>query len=166
MNPLARIKAAPWIAAVVLAALLALMTNLYLNERDELATVQAKYDSFVSVAKTLGDAAQREKVAKDAEHARNLDQIRKEHEAKQPTIEAHAVANYKRAHPGLMRQCPGTSADSRTVPGDGTGVSVDDDAQPELVPVEHGFIQECAADANKVSAWQGYCRLNQCPVED
>ena len=41
MIPFPWLKAAPYIAIAVLAALLALMTNLYLGKRDELAGFQA-----------------------------------------------------------------------------------------------------------------------------
>jgi len=151
MNPFTLIKAAPWIAVAVLAALLALMTSLYLGKRDELssykATVaQANADQLKALTE-LGD--QREK---------NLEETRKEYESKVPIIRDNAVRAYCLRNPALCQ--PAARCE------DGPSVPVDDDAVEKPVACEREFIQFAAEDALKVGAWIDYCKRNNCPIED
>ncbi len=151
MNPLALIKAAPWIAAIVLAALLALMTNLYLGKRDELTGFQATVaQANEDQLKALNEIAdQREK---------NLEEVRKAHEDRLPAVRDGAVRAYCLRNPALCQ--PATRCE------DGPSVSVDDGTKQEPVACEREFIRAAAEDALKLGAWQDYCKRNNCPIED
>lgn len=151
-----------WLAVIgVLIAALGTMTSLYLGKRDDLQAEKANFKSFVARTEELGSEAAAKKKLDDETHAANLVQIRKDHEAKVPEIRAAAVANY------LARRLRDSDAGSGggALLGDGAGLKLDDANQRECVP-DAAFIQECGVDAEKVAAWQDYCRLNHCPVKD
>ena len=137
----------------VLIGALGVMTNLYLGKRDELV-------AFTSQVEQAVRDAQIEKERVEKQHADNLEQVRKDHEARLPEIRAGAVANYL-AH----RRVPKPAADSSTVPGDGAGVRVDDAAVAQCVP-DDAFIADAAEDAEKLDAWIDWCQRNNCPVKD
>lgn len=151
MNPLFLAKAAPWIAAIALAALLALMTNLYLNERDQFLI-------FRTSVKTLGEQAEKEQVAKKKAGEDNLTNLKATYEAKLPQIRAGAVAAYL----GRVRNADSSGSPVRP---DGAGIKLDDGTGKECRP-DTALIEDAADDAAKVEAWRAYCTLNNCPIED
>lgn len=154
---------ANWKLVVIaaLAALLALMTNLYLGTRDDLVVEKANFTSFVARVDELGKEAE-DKLGKDkAEQLKNLEKVKADHEKQIPTIRAGAVANYLARVRNNAAENPGGGA----VQGNSPGIRLDDGAGKECVPDE-AFIRDAAEDAEKVGAWQEYCRLNQCPVKE
>ena len=145
----------------ILAAMLGLMTNLYLEKRDDLAVEKANFFSFVSRVDELGKDAEAKREADVAEQLKNLEKVKATHENLLPQVRADAVANYL-AHRVRTNSRP--SADSGAVRWNGPGISLDDGAVRECVPDET-FIRSCAEDASKVGAFQEYCQRNRCPVE-
>ena len=151
MNPLLLAKAAPWIAAIVLAALLSLMTNLYLGKRDELAGFQATVaQANADQLKALTEIAdQREK---------NLEEVRKDYESKVPAIRDGAVAAYCLRNPALCK--PAARCENPA------SVPVDDGTKPAGISVDDAFIQDVAEAVGKLKAFQDKCKRDNCPVED
>lgn len=144
-----------WKLAVIgaLAAAVFVLTKLYVGKRDELAAFTAQVEQAARDA-----VAEKERIEK--QHAANLEQVRKDHEAKVPEIRAGAVANYL-AHRRVSKPAAGSSP----VPGDGPGIRVDDAAERQCVP-DDVFIADAAEDAEKLAAWQDWCKRNGCPVEE
>ena len=137
----------------VLALALTGVTRLYFGERDALSAQTA------AVEQAARDA-QAEKVRIEQQHAANLAQVRKDHEAQIPIVRANAVANYRAAH-----RVSKPAADNVSVPGDSPGIRVDDAAERQCVP-DDTFISDAAEDAEKLAAWQDWCKRNGCPVEE
>ena len=142
------IKALPWAIAALMAFAAAFCLHLYQSERDAFTTYRAKVAAIAEAQQ-----AQVEKDKKQAEE--NLSQVRKDYEDKLSAIRDAAVRNYRLRYPNT---CSGA------VPGTSTSVQVDDGAKQE--PVADEFIQSCAEDAAKVTAFQDYCKRNNCPVEE
>jgi len=149
------------ILIAALAVLLGLMTNLYLGKRDELSKMTERYGAFVEATGVIGKDAELKKKADEAEHLKNLEKVKANHESLLPQVRADAVANYLARR---VRPIPHPSAGSGPVLGNGPGISVDDGAVRECVPDET-FIANCAEDASKVGAFQEYCQRNHCPIE-
>jgi len=154
----------PYIVIALLVAALSGMGNLYLGKRDELTTMTGRYDAFVSATKVIGEQATVDKAATEAEHLKNLTQVKDDHENQVEQVRNSAVAQYLAAHPASVRNCPSNSSGSSAVRGDGPGLKLDDGASQKCVPDE-AFIQDAADDAVKVGAWIEYCQLNKCPVK-
>ena len=142
------IKALPWAIAALMAFAAAFCLHLYQSERDAFTTYRAK---VVAIAEA--QQAQVEKDKKQAEE--NLRQVRKDYEDRIPDIRDAAVRAYRLRYPNAGR-CP--------MPGTSTSVQVDDGAKQE--PVADEFVRACAEDAAKVTAFQDYCKRNNCPVEE
>ena len=142
------IKALPWAIAALMAFAAAFCLHLYQSERDAFVAFRAE-------VRAIGEAqqAQVEKDKKQAEE--NLRQVRKDYEEKLPAIRDAAVRAYRLRYP-YAGGCP--------VPGTSTSVQVDDGAGKE--PVADEFVRACAEDAAKVTAFQDYCKRNNCPVEE
>lgn len=155
---------ANWKLVVIaaLAALLGLMTNLYLGARDDLAVEKANFTSFVARTGELGAEAEAKRLRDEADQLKNLKKVQADHEKQIPTIRARAVANYLAAH--RLPDDPGASPGGGSLRETGTGLRLDDGASKKCVPDE-AFIENCAEDADKVEAWRSYCTLNSCPVE-
>lgn len=142
------VKALPWLIAALMAGLAAACLHLYQSERDALVAFRAE-------VKAIGEAQQAQ-VEKDKQQAEeNLRQVRKDYEDRIPAIRDAAVRTYRMRYPDAG-SCP--------VPGNAAGQQVDDGAGKE--PVADEFVRACAEDAAKVTAWQDYCKRNNCPVED
>ena len=144
-----------WLAALALMGIaLGVMTDLYLAKRDELTAFTAQVEQAARDATT-----EKERIEK--RHSDNLEQVRKDHEARLPEIRAGAVANYRSHH-----RVPKPAASSGVaVPGDGPGVSLDDAVERQCVP-DNAFIENAAEDAEKLDAWIDWCQRNNCPVKD
>ena len=142
------IKVLPWAIAALMAFAAAFCLHLYQSERDAFVAFRAE-------VRAIGEAqqAQVEKDKKQAEE--NLSQVRKDYEDKLSAIRDAAVRNYRLRYPNT---CSGA------VPGTSTSVQVDDGAKQE--PVADEFIQFCAEDAAKVTAWQDHCKRNNCPIKE
>ena len=69
MIPALWIKASPWIVAGVMALVAAMAGKMYLSERDE-------FTAFRAEVKTLGEAAEREKIAIETERKANLEKVK------------------------------------------------------------------------------------------
>ena len=142
------IKALPWGVAALMAFAAAFCLRLYQSERDAFTTYRAKVAAIAE--------AQQAQIEKDKQQAeQNLRQVRKDYEDRIPDIRDAAVRAYRLRY---SNTCSGA------VPGNAASVQVDDGAKQE--PVADEFIQSCAEDAAKVSAFQDYCKRNNCPVED
>ena len=142
------IKALPWAIAALMAFAAAFCLHLYQSERDAFTTYRAK---VVAIAEA--QQAQVEKDKKQAEE--NLRQVRKDYEDRIPDIRDAAVRAYRLRYPNT---CSGA------LPGNAASVQVDDGAGKE--PVADEFVRACAEDAAKVTAFQDYCKRNNCPVEE
>ena len=142
------IKVLPWAIAALMAFAAAFCLHLYQSERDAFTTYRAKVAAIAE--------AQQAQIEKDKQQAEeNLKQVRKDYEDRIPDIRDAAVRAYRLRYPNAGR-CP--------MPGTSTSVQVDDGAKQE--PVADEFIQSCAEDAAKVTAFQDYCKRNNCPVEE
>ena len=148
MIPTLWIKALPWAIAALMAFAAAFCLHLYQSERDTFVAFRAEVTAIAE--------AQQAQVEKDKQQAEeNLRQVRKNYEDRIPDIRDAAVRAYRLRYPNTC---------GSPVPGTSTSVQVDDGAKQELVVDE--FIQSCAEDAAKVTAFQDYCKRNNCPVEE
>ena len=142
------IKVLPWAIAALMAFAAAFCLHLYQSERDAFTTYRAKVAAIAE--------AQQAQIERDKQQTEeNLKQVRKDYEDRIPDIRDAAVRAYRLRYPNAGR-CP--------MPGTSTSVQVDDGAKQE--PVADEFIQSCAEDAAKVTAFQDYCKRNNCPVEE
>ena len=142
------IKALPWAIAALMAFAAAFCLYLYQSERDAFVAFRAE-------VRAIGEAQQAQ-VEKDKQQAeQNLRQVRKDYEDRIPDIRDAAVRAYRLRYPNT---CSGA------VPGNAASVQVDDGAGKE--PVADEFVRACAEDAAKVTAFQDYCKRNNCPVEE
>ena len=142
------IKALPWGIAALMAFAAAFCLHLYQSERDAFVAFRAKVAAIAE--------AQQAQVEKDKQQAEeNLRQVRKDYEDRIPDIRDAAVRAYRLRYPNT---CSGA------VPGNAASVQVDDGAGKE--PVADEFVRACAEDAAKVTAFQDYCKRNNCPVEE
>lgn len=142
-----------WKLVVIGVLVLALggMTSLYVEKRDELIVFRAQVEQ-------AGFAQKAKNAELKAEHAANLIEVRRSYENQVPEIRANAVDAY-RAHQRSVRTYPSRSG----VPSAPASLRVDDAAQPELV-LDPAFIENCAEDANQLTAFQNWVRLNRVPV--
>ena len=142
------IKALPWAIAALMAFAAAYCLHLYQSERDAFTTYRAKVEAIAE--------AQQAQIEKDKRQAeQNLRQVRKDYEDRIPDIRDAAVRAYRLRYPNT---CSGA------VPGNAASVQVDDGAGKE--PVADEFVRACAEDAAKVTAFQDYCKRNNCPIKD
>ena len=127
-----------------------------------LDAVQSEFDGFVATVKAQGEAAEKLKAVKEAEHARITKEIRDAIPKQIAAARSGAVAAYRLRHPDTGGGCvPGTADHPRGV----------DAAREE--PVAAGwsgtaapaFIEDCAQDAAVVNAWQAWARGIGFPVK-
>jgi len=111
--------------------------------------------AFRATVQTLGEQAAANVKRIEQQGKDNLKKVTDDYERKIPAIRAGAVAAYKLRYP---------NASSCTVCQNVPGKPLDDAARPQCVP-DSAFIESAADDAAKVSAWQAWCILNQCPVQ-
>lgn len=145
------LKMLPWGIAAVMALAAAACLHLYQSERDAFVAYRAEVTAI--------GKAQEAQIKKEKEQAEyNLKQVRKDYEAKLPAIRAGAVRTYCLRQPTLCQ--PATAS------ADASGQQVDDGAKPELMAPDPEFIRNAAEDAAKLSAFQDYCKRNNCPIEE
>lgn len=145
----------------VLLVLLGIVGRLYIDKRDALIIEKANFMTFVARVDELGKEAEAKKAKDEADQLKNLAKVKADHEKQLVEIRDGAVAAYLARLRQRVPKNPGSGA----VQGGGSGIRLDDGASAQCVPDE-GFIRDAAEDAEKVGAWQEYCRLNQCPVMD
>lgn len=142
------VKAIPWGIAAVMAGAAYFCLDLYQHEHDEFVAFKARIDQ--------AGKDQREALGKLVEQREEtLKQARKDYEERIPAIRDAAVNAYRLRFPNAS-SCP--------VSGNAPGVKVDDGASPKCVADE--FIRDAAEDAAKVTAWQDYCKRNNCPIKE
>lgn len=141
------LKMAPWGIAALMALIAGVCLHLY----------QAERDAHVAYKATIAQAIADQQAALKAEANRmeaNLKQVRQDYEDKIETIRSNAVALYR------MRQPAGQSG---AMPAATGGKQMDDGTAAKCVADE--FVADAADDAAKVSAWQDWCKRNNCPIE-
>ena len=146
MIPSLWLKAAPWIIAAAMALAAVMAGKMYLSERD-------KFTAFRAEAKTLGEAAEREKVAIETERKANLEKV-KEYERNLPAIRSAAVDAYRLRYP---------NANCRALPVTSSGIKMDDGTGQKSMA--DSFVADCGDDAAKLEAWREWGRLNSIPIE-
>ena len=152
MNPSSYIRIGVTVILIVLAAALAMVSKIYLDERDA-------FTAYRSETEALGRAAfDRARETKKL-HEQTLINVRKNYEARVPKIRNDAVAAYRASIRVRVQAKPSSSR----VPAAPVSVPVDDGAQQQCV-LDEGFIRDAAEDAAKVGAWQQWCYENHCPV--
>ena len=146
MIPSLWLKAAPWIVAGVMALVATMAGKMYLSEHDE-------FTAFRAEVKTLGEAAEREKIAIESESKANLEKVKK-YERNIHAIRIAAVAAYRLRYANAScSSLPVSSASLKM--DDGTGQKQMDDS----------FISDCGDDAAKLEAWREWGRLNKLPIK-
>ena len=146
MIPSLWLKAAPWIIAAAMALAAVMAGKMYLSERD-------KFTAFRAEAKTLGEAAEREKVAIETERKANLEKV-KEYERNLPSIRSAAVAAYRLRY---------ANASCSALPVSSASLKVDDGSSQKSM--DDSFVADCGDDAAKLEAWRTWGRLNSIPIE-
>lgn len=146
MIPSLWLKAAPWIIAGVMALASAMAGKMYLSERDE-------FTAFRAEVKTLGESAEREKIAIESERKANLEKV-KEYERNIPAIRSAAIAAYRLRYPNAI---------CSTMPVTASGLKMDDGTGQKSM--DDSFIADCGDDAAKLEAWRAWGRLNSIPIE-
>lgn len=141
------LKMLPWGIAALMAIAAATCLHLYQSERDSFVAYRAEVTAIGKAQE-----AQIEKERQQAEE--NLKQVRQDYEDKIETIRSNAVALYR------MRQPAGQSG---AMPAATGGKQMDDGTAAKCVADE--FVADAADDAAKVSAWQDWCKRNNCPIE-
>lgn len=129
--------------------------------KQETVKVQQEFTEFKQETTRIGQAAKDEQQALTDAHKNNLEQVKESHEQKVDAVRDGAVAKYRAAH-GMRDNAAGSSGSG--VRTNSVSLKVDDGAAEECVPDET-LIRDAADDAEKLSAWQDWCRLNKCPVE-
>lgn len=142
------LRSAPYVIIVALIAALSWATHLYLGKRDELSALTAS-------VKTLGEAAQARVEQEKKQSAENLKKVTDDHEKLIPAIRDGAIAAYRLRHPDARRSPMSANAVGKPVANDPIGECLPDTA----------LIENAAEDASKLSAWQEWCVLNQCPIQ-
>lgn len=146
MIPSLWLKASPWIIAAAMALAAAMAGKMYLSERDE-------FTAFRAEVKTLGEAAEREKVAIETERKANLEKV-KEYERNIPSIRSAAVDAYRLRY---------ANANCSALPVSSASLKVDDGSSQKSM--DDSFIADCGDDAAKLEAWREWGRLNSIPIE-
>jgi len=150
------------IVIAVLLILLGQMTRLYIDKRDDLMIEKANFTTFVARVDELGKDT-KDKLDKDkAEQLMNLEKVKADHEKQITEVRDSAVARYLARR---VRANASTDSGSSGVRADGAGLRLDDGTSKEC-RLDEEFIQDAAEDADKLGAWQEYCRLNNCPVKE
>lgn len=145
------LKALPWLVAALACFAAWFAIGRYLDLRD-------LHTAFVAQTEQAAKDAQAMIEAERKRGDDNLIQVRKDYEAKLPAIRAGAVRTYCLRQPTLCQ--PATAS------ADASSQQVDDGAKPELMAPDPEFIRNAAEDAAKLSAFQDYCKRNNCPIEE
>ena len=150
----------PWIVVVTLGVLLMWETNSHVSTRAEFAAYQGR---VVQQAEDLMAAAR----AQENEYRNNLNAVKEAYEKRLSEINAIALRNYRR-----MRDDAATR-DRIALSLTTDRVEMDDGAAAQCVVVaqpagtlDDAIVGACAEDAAKVTAFQDYCKRNNCPVEE
>lgn len=146
------LKATPWLVAIVMAAVAAVAGHFYVAEKEAFATYKGKVEGAIEQQKIALKA-------EDAKRERNLKETINGYEKKLDLYRGAGLRTYCLRYPDQCGHMPNPSA--------AAGQQVDDGAAGQCVAAQPdpGFIQACTDDAVKVTAFQDYCKRNNCPVE-
>jgi hypothetical protein len=154
-NQMDWIKATPWCLAGVLALLLALMSHLYLSERDALMLIKGQVETTTKIAK------QEVQDAKDL-GTKNLQILKATYENERiPEARKLAVSNYV----AWMRQ---QSAASARQNANAAGQQENDGTLEKCLadPTATRLVSNAGEDVVRIDEWITYCTRNNCPIED
>ena len=129
------------------------------SAKQKTVKVQQAFAEFQQATTTAGQKSKAEQLAKEEAHERNLSKVRSDHEQEIKSVRSDAVAKYI-----ANRVRVAASSGGGGVRQNSLSLRVDDGAQQKCIPDDE-FIRDAAEDAEKLSAWQDWCRLNECPVE-
>lgn len=129
--------------------------------QQETKKVRQDFTKLQQETKEEGLKAKARELAKETEHQANLEKVRNDHERNIQAVRDSAVAKYL-ASRRVRNHAAGSGGGP--VRADGQGLRVDDGTQPQCVP-DKELIENAAEDAEKLSAWQDWCHLNNCPVQ-
>ena len=129
--------------------------------KQDTVKVQQAFTEFKQETTRIGQAAKDEQQELNYTHEKNLEQVRKDHEQEIKVVRDGAVAKYLAANGMRNNSVRAGGSGVRTL---APGLKVDAGAAKECVPDET-LIRDAADDAEKLSAWQDWCHLNNCPVQ-
>jgi len=123
---------------------------------------KAEYIRYGAGVEALGKQAIDDKATVEAQQKTNLENVKRDYEAKLPKATAAAVAAYRTE---WLRRHPGSSA----LPSDAQCQPSNDGSSREPLSdrgcADEGFIQRAARDALRLEQWRAWCERNRCPVE-
>jgi len=141
-----------YVAIAVLAASNVFLLNCWKAAHDELVAWQATLTAYSKAQQDENDRMVKQ-------HEDNLARIKEAYEHDLPKVQSDAVANYRATHRMLgTTNCPGQ------VSSPSPGQQVHDGTIQEQLPIDEETVRICADDANKLSEWQDYAKLNNLPV--
>ncbi len=141
------------IGALVVIGLLGIALKI---QSARLEAVKKEYAAFVAKVEVLGEQAKAEKLKKEKEHAKVLEDVSKAWQGSLDAAVSGAVAKYRMRQPSPgIGALPGIAGDPKTPNG----------ACEEQLACEPRFIQDCAADAAKIESFQEWAREIGFPVK-
>ena len=141
------VKLLPWGIAIIAISVCLYCLELYEEER-------VRFAEFKSAVTATAKAQEAKIAEQQRQHEMNLKEIRIQYENKITSIRADAVRNY-----GLRY----TATNSGGMPENGSGIKMDDGASKKPL-ADTKFIGDCGDDAAKLTAFQDYCKRNNCPI--
>lgn len=121
--------------------------------------VEQAFTQFRQATTEVAQKAKAAQLALEQAHQKTLEQVRSNYESNIQSVRNNAVTNYLARLRDNAKRAGGSGVRTITL-----GLKVDDGAVQKCIP-DDDFIRNAAEDASKVSAWQVWCELNQCPVE-
>ena len=136
-----------------------LVTNAYLNKRDELSEALTSHRDAVARASEL-------RAAVESRSAEAMQRLKAEHERNLQEVERNAWINFKRRYPGFagalcLQPQPAVSGQPEQPDAADSPSTPDAAGQGGMAD----FVTACARDASTIAEWQRWARLNRLPVE-
>lgn len=145
-------------AAIGALVVIGLLSGALKIQSSRLEASEAKYATFVAKVEVLGEQAKAEKVKKEQEHAKVLEDVSKSWNTSLNSAVNGAVANYRLRHPNAgCCSLSGTPENPQTPPRTGE--------ESVVINPGDGFIQDCASDAAKIESFQTWVRGIGFPVK-
>lgn len=141
------LKFLPWGITVAAIAAALFCLNLYEGER-------VKHAEFRAATTALAKAQEAEAENQKRRYEANLKEVSTNYESKISAIRANAVRNY-----GLRY----ATNSAGSLSGSSPGIKMDDGRSQKYMD---DFVGNCGDDAAKLTAWQEWCKRNNCPVVD
>lgn len=139
----------------VLAAVLAIAVLVLQLQLD---AARAEHLAYVARAEAVADRAAQERAEVERRQAENLQTIKDKHDEKHvEAVRAGAVATLRR---GVRKPAAGGSG----MPGIAARVEADDGTREECAAA-FAVVADAAEDADTLSMWQEWARLNNIPVQ-